>query len=358
MPRVEPTADLVSIVIPVYNKREHLAQCLDSVCAQTYHDIEIIVIDDGSTDDSREVYSRYREKDPRVVVVATENRGASAARNLGIGMARGEYLQFVDADDTIDPEMTQKLHEAIRADGADVCICGYYQVRGGEIIGETHPEARATLSVQEYFDLIDVYHLDPLCGSPCNRLFRAAIFADGDVRFLEGRTFAEDFCFNLAVMRKARSIAALRDTLYYYKLDVPASLSKVTKGNILSSWEQKKLLIPYMYGIMTELGVRQGREISSTIYFQLLAGSLFQRVKRLKDDPPEAILSWFRRDAAESEQFRLDQVDLRTRKERARKEGNHKRRQIDRALTRTLLFCVKHRLEGPYIRLLCAYYRR
>ena len=100
---------MISIIVPVYRVEPYLRQCIESILGQTYRDIEVLLIDDGSPDHSREICDEYAEKDGRVRVFHTENRGLSAARNLGLQEAKGEYIGFVDSDDWIEPEMYEVL---------------------------------------------------------------------------------------------------------------------------------------------------------------------------------------------------------------------------------------------------------
>ena len=119
---------LVSIILPVYNAQSHLNRCLGSICAQQYEDLEIIVINDGSKDQSLPVCEEFRKKDSRILLVDKANSGVSDTRNLGLKLAGGEYVQFVDSDDYIDPDFTQHLVEAAEAHHADLVIAPYKMV--------------------------------------------------------------------------------------------------------------------------------------------------------------------------------------------------------------------------------------
>ena len=112
----------VSIIVPVYNKERFLRQCLDSLLDQTYRAIEIICVNDGSTDGSLEILQDYAERDNRIVVIDQENKGAGNARNAGIRIARGRYLQFLDADDFFEPVMIEKMLKKADAKDADIVI--------------------------------------------------------------------------------------------------------------------------------------------------------------------------------------------------------------------------------------------
>ena len=113
---------MISIIVPVYNRENKVGSCIASILNQTYTDLELILVDDGSTDNSVAVCEEYAKQDKRIRIIQKENGGVSSARNCGIKEARGEYLQFVDSDDTIDKEMTQKLYEAVQKNEADEAV--------------------------------------------------------------------------------------------------------------------------------------------------------------------------------------------------------------------------------------------
>ena len=128
---------LVSIILPVYNAQNHLARCIGSILDQTYKNIELIILNDGSKDHSLPVCEEFRAKDSRIVLVDKENSGVSDTRNLGLKLAGGEYVQFVDSDDYIDPDFTQHLVEAAETHHADLVIAPYKMVIPA---GATKPE--------------------------------------------------------------------------------------------------------------------------------------------------------------------------------------------------------------------------
>ena len=119
---------LVSIILPVYNAQNHLARCIGSILNQTYKNIELIILNDGSKDHSLPVCEEFRAKDSRIVLVDKENSGVSDTRNLGLKLAGGEYVQFVDSDDYIAPVYTARLVEAAEKTGADLVISPYTMV--------------------------------------------------------------------------------------------------------------------------------------------------------------------------------------------------------------------------------------
>ena len=122
------TNPLVSIIVPVYNAQKGLSRCLESICGQTYQELQIILLNDGSTDDSLAICEQFRAKDARIMVVDKENEGVSRTRNAGLALAQGDYIQFADSDDLLDPDYTQNLVQAALQHSADLVIAPYWMV--------------------------------------------------------------------------------------------------------------------------------------------------------------------------------------------------------------------------------------
>ena len=116
---------MISIIVPIYNVEKYLRRCIDSILGQTYRDLEVILVDDGSPDGCGAICDAYAEKDVRVTVIRQKNAGVSAARNAGLACARGEWIGFVDPDDFIVPNMYQEMLDAINVTGAELAVCGY-----------------------------------------------------------------------------------------------------------------------------------------------------------------------------------------------------------------------------------------
>ena len=121
---------MISVIVPVYKVEPYLNQCVESILCQTYSDLEILLVDDGSPDRCGQICDEYAKQDCRVKVFHTRNEGLSAARNLGLQNAKGEYIGFVDSDDWIEPEMYEVLLKRLEETESNVCICGFYQEPG------------------------------------------------------------------------------------------------------------------------------------------------------------------------------------------------------------------------------------
>ena len=137
---------LVSIIIPVYNAKNHIGRCLESVRKQTYKNLQIIVINDGSKDVSLSVCEMYARVDSRILLVDKENSGVSATRNLGLSLAEGEYLQFVDSDDYLAPWATALMVQKAVQNDADMVISHYYRVLPGEVNAKTGEQKKDTVT--------------------------------------------------------------------------------------------------------------------------------------------------------------------------------------------------------------------
>ncbi len=198
----------ISIIIPCYNGEKTVRRCLDSVCRQSYENFEVLFVDDGSKDESKQIVREYTERDSRFKLIETSNRGVSAARNTGIGLAQGEYIQFLDADDEMLPEMLETLLRAINESNADIAVCNFM---GNPLFLAYFDDAVFDLGVES--ELLEYYQETFCMLPPWNKLFRREVITVG---FDEQVHFAEDELFNLSVMANARRIACVNKPLYFY----------------------------------------------------------------------------------------------------------------------------------------------
>ena len=207
---------LVSIVIPVYNAAPDLARCIESVRKQTYRNIEVFLVNDGSKDASSPICHMYERIDPRVHVIDKENAGVSAARNTGIAAAQGKYIQFVDSDDYLAPGATATLIERAEHAGADMVIAHYYRVDGGKTTRHGFLKRRDVMDQREFArELMD----EPASfyyGVLWNKLYRRSIVEEGRLRCDPEVSWCEDFLFNLEYIRRTRLIAATAQPVYCY----------------------------------------------------------------------------------------------------------------------------------------------
>lgn len=202
---------LVSIIVPVYNSEEYIEKCVLSLLGQTYGDIEIIVVDDGSNDGSADIVRSIAEKDSRVRLFSQENSGASAARNLGISKANGRWMTFADSDDRAEPEHISALVGAV-GDGCECSVCGYYIDLGNSVIARS-PDA-CVLSPEKALE--EMLMPDRFQGFLWNKLFDAVIIREYDIRLDTEIHCCEDLLFCAEYFRHCSGIRCIPDTGYHY----------------------------------------------------------------------------------------------------------------------------------------------
>ena len=200
---------LISVIVPVYNVEKYLARCVDSVLAQTFRELEIILVDDGSTDRSGAICDDYEKKDDRIRVIHKPNGGLSDARNAGIDVAEGQFLCFVDSDDFIDPEMLETLYRLLIEHEADISVCGIRDCFDSGKSFEYSEHKQLVLSGMEALKYI--LEGKYLYGSICNKLIRCELCQEH--RFVKGKTY-EDAFFIPELFLCAKKVAAT--TLSYY----------------------------------------------------------------------------------------------------------------------------------------------
>lgn len=225
----------LSVIIPVYNVENYLKKCLDSVLNQTLKDIEIICIDDGSTDSSPDILKDYSNKDPRIKVITKENGGQASARNLGIKEAQGEYISFIDSDDFIEPEMLEKLYTKAKDNNLDMAMCkiATYDNQTGEIKDNVW---YYMLGVFREFEKDIFSHKDTMeftCNiavTPYNKIYKTSLLKDNNVLFPQGLIF-EDEKFFFDTYLRAKRVSIVDEFLYYYRTNRKGSTVDLNKEN-------------------------------------------------------------------------------------------------------------------------------
>ena len=201
----------LSIIVPVYRAEKFLDKCVESILSQTLQDLELILVDDGSPDNSLKLCHQWKGKDNRVRVIHQENAGVSAARNRGLEIARGKYVGFVDSDDFVDPDMYRRMLEEARS--ADVVMCDFLTVyadgRKEQDTISLLPES-CTLAHKDFYPEL----LREFAQSACRCLYRRSLIEDHEIRFPEGLLFSEDRVFNFYAMGFSDRVRYLKEPLY------------------------------------------------------------------------------------------------------------------------------------------------
>ena len=191
---------LISVIIPVYNVEKYLKICLESVVNQTYKNLEIIIVNDGSTDNSLNIMNKYKS-DKRVKIYSKENGGLSSARNYGIDNSHGEFISFIDSDDYISNDFIEKLYKQIKCDNSDISMCRYIR----EENKFTHTYVAKKLNSEDVLEKI-LYQDDQTLYSVAawNKLYRKEIF--NDIRYPYGK-YNEDMFIICEIMKKVKQIS-------------------------------------------------------------------------------------------------------------------------------------------------------
>ena len=241
----------ISIIVPVYNSEKYLEKTLDAIASQTYPELEVILVDDGSTDASCELCKARVARDSRFRYYSKENEGPSAARNTGLMYASGHYIGFCDGDDLIAPDMYQTMVSYLEHHNADVALCDIYSERDQRHFGfpwqdETvfrGDEIGKHLVAAMVGNLSDNDSDIPLWGSVVRCLFRADIIANNAIRFPEEFHFAEDLVFTLQYLRYAQVAVICDKDFYWYRCNpssIMNSFYRYKKGMFLS---RKQLIV-------------------------------------------------------------------------------------------------------------------
>lgn len=221
--------ELVSIIVPVYNCENDLNRCIDSILGQSYTNIEVLLIDDGSSDKSGQICDEYAKKDERIRVFHKENTGVSDTRNYGIHEASGELIQFVDSDDWIVKSMTEDLVKSMRSNNSDMVVCGYVRITKYMHRKDKIWDKQGIYLNKDYVKNVLNDPTGYYYGVIWNKLYKASILRDNHLQFLGELNLGEDFTFNMQYLRFAETISTISKRLYIYNYINTGSLSRYSK---------------------------------------------------------------------------------------------------------------------------------
>lgn len=282
-----------SIIVPIYNSEKTLSRCLDSILEQNYPDAELLLINDGSKDRSEEICLEYAGRYPNVVCRTTENRGVSAARNLGLELARGTYILFADSDDYVDAGYFQKIDRTLRAGPSDLIFFSY------RIVGERSrvirmPDAEAAESA-EVARLLSGFLRRQQLNALWSKVFLRSVIEENHLRFDTSLDIDEDVNFNLSYALRINSLRTSREILYNNSMDNSESLTRKPRDYLSGQLQHSGLsrLHELSAQSLSETSCSRLRKALSWLYFrgayssaaELLKFPLNrkQRLERLRD---------------------------------------------------------------------------
>lgn len=237
--------NLVSIIVPLYNGEECIERCLSSLIQQTYRNIEVVVVNDGSNDSSELVLKKIMYRDNRIRLINKKNGGQSSARNLGLQNIKGDYVFFVDCDDYIEKDMIAEMLEYGAVNDLDIVISGMIFDYLDEKYIQKINFSRNYFS-KDFSDMADIIYescKNGLLYSPCNKLYKTNLIKNNEINFIGGTEPIEDIVFNCEYLKKVKSIGVLKKAYYHYiKTDKETTVNRYFENlNTLSKVRNDKL---------------------------------------------------------------------------------------------------------------------
>lgn len=208
---------LISVIVPVWNGEPYLTECVESIVSQSLRDMEIILVDDGSTDGTWALMERLKEKDERIRILRQANAGVSEARNAGMEISRGEYIRFVDADDRLPTDSMRMLVEKAQANGCDLVLAAYTEVLGRKRYLRDLGRCEDVVDNDEFLRRLERLSNSFYYGVLWNKLFRGEIIRAHRVRFVSGLHWGEDFAFVMSYLAHAERIGYTTAPVYDYR---------------------------------------------------------------------------------------------------------------------------------------------
>ena len=268
----------VSVIVPVYNAEGVVSRGIDSILAQSYLDFELILVDDGSTDNSGAICDNYAQQDGRVKVIHQDNAGVSAARNAGLKVAQGEWVTFVDSDDLVLDGFLESLVTAVSSDERiDLAYCGYAIVEGSTSI-KTYQTA-TYLGKEQLHDVLSSTNLLYRC-SPWAKLFRRSIIIDNGLQFDTNLTISEDRLFLYQYLIHVRGVATTSTVGYLYGSFSPTSLKHKRVPTEMLAYRQKAITAA-AHDVVKEFGLMKGEAFLITRHLMLI---LFELIRNVYQD--------------------------------------------------------------------------
>ncbi len=247
----------VSIIVPVYNAEKYLPECLDSLINQTLKEIEIIIINDGSTDYSKEIILDHASKDNRITCIDSLNEGVSAARNKGLQHAQGTYVGFVDADDYLDNTMYEKLYESAEERKASLAVCNAWVVTDrGEPVKRLQLENQE-IAVADKPVLIRDFLTFKYDFANWNKIYALDIIRQYQLKFDQKLAIWEDLLFNLTFLAYAKKMVTLSEPFYYYRLH---TTSVIARSDLVLSKQYNAMFDGYVT-FCTKNGLQVEKEV-------------------------------------------------------------------------------------------------
>lgn len=279
----------ISVIIPVYNAEKYLSICIESILRQTYSNWEAIIVDDGSTDNSKNICEKYSKQDDRIKIFSQTNKGVSATRNFGINKAIGNYIVFVDADDWLESNFLERMFETIEREKADIVQCNFYYAKENENIRRKHivPSYSVRTTIEELqLDILfreyeeKKYHKSVgAIRAVWGKLFRTSLIKNK--KFNEKLDIFEDGIFILNTLQDVKKMILIDEYLYYYRITEDSSNIKY-KPN----FDQKAIAIieQIQHSIMENNKSKEYEECFYIMIFEMISTTLEKDIFNIRNN--------------------------------------------------------------------------
>lgn len=236
---IENKNELVSIIVPVYNVEKYISECIESIINQTYKNLEIILVNDGSTDNSLKICNTYKDKDDRILIIDKRNGGLSDARNYGINIARGKYFCFIDSDDYVDEKYVELLYKAIKENNVDLALCNIVSVNDDKIALEkfTYDNSYIKSGKEILNDYYNGHHVEDIVA--WNKMYSRELF--NEYRYNVGKIHEDEF-LTYKILYNLDKVAIVGIELYNYRKNNASIVNKkfnIKRLDMLEAFEER-----------------------------------------------------------------------------------------------------------------------
>ncbi len=245
---------LLSIIVPVYNSEKYLESTINSILNQNFSDFELILVNDGSSDNSAKICETFKNTNAKIKVINQENLGVSEARNAGIKAASGQYIQFVDSDDFIHPDMSKTLINCIKSHKADIVICGYLKFDQNNQSKVISMPDKIYTSIKDFANDIMLFSKTWLLNTPTNKIYCTKIIKDNNIYFDKNFNLGEDLLFNCEYLKHSNLIINLKEPLYNYVCNI----NSLTHEKHQNFYENQKIIYTQLRNLIVYLDMFNG----------------------------------------------------------------------------------------------------
>lgn len=264
--------NLVSIIIPVYNAEKYLKRCLESVISQTWENLEILILDDGSVDESLSISRVYEMNDDRITVISKNNTGVSDTREIGIQKATGDWLAFLDSDDWYDKNFIRTLLYSCLENNTDISACQYYIVHGNNICLGAKTKIGTILNQEEAIYQVLLGKPSEMCPAIWNKLYKMELVKKTNIHFNKRLHLGEDELWLIQILKYCNRVSCVKNALYYYWTQESSLCHGRISEKKISNIESKRIIIQETSTLSYRLKKKaEGRYYSECIYLFLLS---------------------------------------------------------------------------------------